>query len=40
MKTAALLALIMALYTLAGTLEYATEVEIAQARTTQLATTK
>lgn len=34
MKTAALLALILALYTLAGSIEYDTEQQLAEARTT------
>ena len=38
MKTALILVALFGLYALAGSIEYETELEIAQARTTQIAT--
>lgn len=40
MKTALILAALLGMYALAGSIEYDTEQQIAQARTTQLAATK
>lgn len=37
MKTALILVALLGLYVMAGTLEYQTELEIARARTTQIA---